>query len=232
MFIELVESNRKAHRSAGGAIASVALHTGLIVFAIAATANARTNHGPVIVDPTVIYVPQRTPDASASPAAKSVKPVVTKAETMPAAAPTIAPIAVTTGIPDIGVALPTPEPTWTTGAGSPSTPVGTEESGEGTTGPLTAFEVDKAVRAFRTNRPPTYPDILRAQGIEGEVIARYVVDESGRVDMTTVEVVSATSPAFSDAVRSALQRARFQPAEAAGRKVAQLVEQRFQFRLN
>jgi protein TonB len=92
--------------------------------------------------------------------------------------------------------------------------------------------VDKEVRAYSSNRIPVYPEILRARGVEGEVFARFVVSESGRVDMKSFEVISATSPAFANAVRYALERARFQPAEAGGRKVAQLVEQRFQFRLD
>jgi protein TonB len=97
---------------------------------------------------------------------------------------------------------------------------------------MTQWQVDKEVRALTSNRAPVYPDILRSRGVEGEVFARFVVDESGRVDMKTFEVVSATNPLFANAVRYALERARFQPAEAAGKKVAQLVEQRFQFRLD
>jgi hypothetical protein len=50
--------------------------------------------------------------------------------------------------------------------------------------------------------------------------------------MKSLEIISASSAPFSNAVRYSLERARFQPAEAAGRKVAQLVEQRFQFRLD
>jgi protein TonB len=77
-----------------------------------------------------------------------------------------------------------------------------------------------------------YPDALRSRGVQGEVFARFVVDASGRVDGKSIEIVSASSPAFANAVRYSLERARFQPAEAAGRKVAQLVEQHFQFRLD
>lgn len=233
MFIELVESNRKTSRSPAGALASVALHTGLIVVAIAATANARTNHERPIVDPTVVYIPQRTPDASARPVVKAARPAMRKPEEVSAAAPIVAPVTVATEIPAITAVPTVTEVAAVTGAPSSAIPVGTGVSGGGEiTGPLTASQVDKEVRALRTNRPPSYPELLRAQGIEGEVLARYVVDEKGRVDTRTLEVMSASTPAFANAVRSALERARFEPAEAAGRKVAQLVEQKFQFRLN
>lgn len=232
MFIKLVESNRKTSRSPAGTVASVALHTGLIVVAIAATANAGTNPDRPIVDPTVVYIPQRTPEPSVRHVAKPVRQAV-KPERVAPAAPLVAPVIVATEIP-AATAMPTvTDPSAATDAANPLAIVGAGvPSGGEITGPLTALEVDKAVRAFRTNRPPSYPERLRAQGVEGEVLARYVVDERGRVDIRTFEVISASTPAFASTVRSALEQARFEPAEAAGKKVAQLVEQRFQFRLN
>ena len=45
-------------------------------------------------------------------------------------------------------------------------------------------------------------------------------------------VIDSTHDLFSRAVRDALARARFTPAEAGGRKVRQLVEQAFTFRID
>lgn len=89
--------------------------------------------------------------------------------------------------------------------------------------------VDREVVPFATNPVPRYPAELRAAHIEGKVLARFVVDTTGRVRMESVIVDASPHPAFSDAVVDALRRARFQPAEYRGRKVAQLVTQPFLF---
>ena len=230
MFIELVESKRRRNRSFGGTAASVALHTALISLAIAATATARTDREkPPTRDVFIAFVPSRA--ESPRPAASRAQPRP-PAPQRPLAAPITPPVAVATGIPES-----VPAPSLPVGDPIPfSQPVSGAQSEAGTSGeakgPLTHFQVDREVRAFSSNRAPVYPEILRARGVEGEVFARFVVNETGRVDMKSFEVITATSPAFADAVRYALERARFQPAEAGGRKVAQLVEQHFQFRLD
>ncbi len=55
-------------------------------------------------------------------------------------------------------------------------------------------------------------------------IAQFVVDTSGRVDMSTFRTVRATDELFVRSVRRALSEWRFRPAEAGGRRVRQLVE--------
>lgn len=231
MFIELVESNRKEKRSLSGPFVSVTLHTALISLAIAATANARTDRPKDQVDRRVVYIPQQLVERPAprnSSIQRRKRTVTTVPETT--SPPLIAPTAVATGIPDIApvVSAPTAPTGAAYGDGEPSRNLGSSSI----TGPYTNFQVDREVRAFPSNRPPTYPDALRSRGVEGEVYVRFVVDVSGRVDTRSLEILSASSPEFVNAVRYSLERARFQPAEAAGRKVAQLVEQRFQFRLD
>jgi protein TonB len=78
---------------------------------------------------------------------------------------------------------------------------------------------------------PRYPEALRARGIAGAVVVRFVVDSAGRIAAGSLQVLETTDPLFTDAVRDALSHVRFVPAEVAGRPVAQLVEQRFEFRL-
>ena len=79
---------------------------------------------------------------------------------------------------------------------------------------------------------PQYPDMLRTAGIEGTVLAQFVVDTTGRAEMSTFKVLKSDNDLFSNAVKNALQRMRFLPAEVGGRKVKQLVQQPFQFSLN
>ena len=89
--------------------------------------------------------------------------------------------------------------------------------------------VDRQVVPFATNPAPRYPAELRAARIEGKLIARFVVDTTGRVRMESVIVDGSPHPAFGSAVVEALRHARFQPAEYRGRKVPQLVSQPFVF---
>jgi protein TonB len=96
----------------------------------------------------------------------------------------------------------------------------------------TGETVDRVVVLLPGSGAPRYPDGLRAAGIEGDVMAQFVVDTMGRVDVTTLRILQSTHAQFDDAVRAALHRLRFLPAEARGRKVRQLVQQPFRFGLD
>ncbi len=76
---------------------------------------------------------------------------------------------------------------------------------------------------------PRYPEMLRQAGVSGEVELEYVVLESGRVDSASVRVLASTHPAFSEAAREALQRARFKPAHRGSRPVPVTVRQTIHF---
>ena len=78
---------------------------------------------------------------------------------------------------------------------------------------------------------PRYPDILRSAGVEGEVLAQFVVDTTGRVELNTYKTIRKSHDLFEAALRSALPNMRFLPAEVGGRKVKQLVQQPFVFAL-
>jgi protein TonB len=91
-------------------------------------------------------------------------------------------------------------------------------------------QVDREVAALG-GEGPRYPESLRASGVTGTVIMRFVVGPNGRVEMGTVKVVDSPNDQFTDAVKTALRRMRFRPAEVRGTKVRQLVEQSFTFKL-
>ena len=61
------------------------------------------------------------------------------------------------------------------------------------------------------------------------VLATFVVDTTGRADPSSFKVLRATHQLFEKAVRDALPRMRFIPAEVGGKKVKQLVQQPFSF---
>lgn len=98
--------------------------------------------------------------------------------------------------------------------------------------PFFEFQVEKPAIARANNPPPIYPDRLRAEGIEGEVLVQFVVDTAGRADMRTFKVLKATHPEFIFAVRSVLPRYRFQPAETDGQKVNMYVQMPFRFSID
>lgn len=93
------------------------------------------------------------------------------------------------------------------------------------------FQVQKQVRQIPGWARPRYPAQLREQNIEGEVLAQFVVDTMGRVDMRTLRVLKSTDPLFTQSVREALVGLRYLPAELGGHKVKQMVQQPFTFSL-
>ena len=96
---------------------------------------------------------------------------------------------------------------------------------------FTMLEVERMVERYEASAAPVYPPRLSALGKEGRVHATFVVDTTGRVDMTSVQVLASDDPEFSESVRTALGEMRFRPATRGGRAVRQLVEQWFNFRI-
>ncbi len=76
---------------------------------------------------------------------------------------------------------------------------------------------------------PRYPAILVNHRVQGEVVARFVIDSTGRVDPHSFEVVRSTHVSFTSALRESLPRLRYVPPERDGHPVAQTVEQTFRF---
>jgi len=98
-------------------------------------------------------------------------------------------------------------------------------------GAYSADGVDRVVMPLANNPVPTYPRSMQAAGIETNFVVVFVVDSTGRVDNQTLEFPATAQPVFADAVRRALGRSRYRPAEMGGRRVRQLVQQEFVFRL-
>jgi outer membrane biosynthesis protein TonB len=74
-----------------------------------------------------------------------------------------------------------------------------------------------------------YPPELKTAGVSGAVDAQFVVDETGRIDLSTFKVLNNANPVFITAVKSALPTWRFEPASVQGHKVKQVVQQSFGF---
>lgn len=82
--------------------------------------------------------------------------------------------------------------------------------------------------AFKARYPP---ELLR-RGVEGSVVAQFVVDTAGRADMRTFKVLRSTDEFFTLAVRESVSSARFRPALRDGTAMRQLVNRAFNFCLS
>ena len=227
MLTRLLESKANRERSVSGAVASVATHTALIGLAIYATAQARIEAAPPTQIVRPLYFAPLRPPAWSRPASGIASNVIKKRLVFVNPAVTIALPSVDVPLPTFGSADFRRDPT--SGSGS---------FGEGSAVPDGAYvtfradQVEKQVSLISGSASPRYPEVLRLAGVEGQVVARFVVNEEGRVEEKTVKFVWSGNPLFEEAVRSALARMRFAPAEIAGRKVRQLVEMPFVFALS
>jgi len=101
----------------------------------------------------------------------------------------------------------------------------------GTDSVLSVLEVDSAAMRDPTSAAPAYPLSMLKQNVQGSVFTQYVVDTSGFADSTSLKIIRTTHQDFSDAVRAAIPYMRFSPARLGSRKVRQLVEQEFTFKI-
>ncbi len=89
---------------------------------------------------------------------------------------------------------------------------------------FTAAEVDSVARIEPASFAPVYPDSLWKTYTGGQALVEFVVDTYGRVELQYFSIVFASHAEFGEAVREALSRARFSPAQKGGRRVRQLVQ--------
>ena len=96
---------------------------------------------------------------------------------------------------------------------------------------FTQLEVDSIVARYPGSAAPAYPIEMLKQGVQGSVTTQYVVDTTGFADTTSLRILHTTNAEFSEAVRAALPFMRFFPAKVGDKRVRQLVEQEFSFKI-
>ncbi len=233
MFNRLPESNAPRQRRTGGFAVSTVLHLVVIALAVRATTGTAarverpTQHVLVFRDAEPARPRESPPPAAARPRGGGLP-------TRPSrnVLPVIDPIDIPSTIPDPGAIR---EPVTSDDFGRPGGIVAAGPAGDVPSvaggSPLAEHLVDRAIVAL-PGTTPRYPSMLQSAGVEGDVRAQFVVDTLGRVERGSVRIIQSTHDLFSQAVRDALARARFVPAEAGGRKVRQLAEQVFMFNIN
>jgi len=237
MFNNLLESKAKKQKRLGGSLTSIIVHTGLVVGLVVVTANAGIKNEKVKEEkvdfvevkkdepkPPEPEKPPPPPDAVVTPPPPKGFQVLS------------APVEIPNVIPDIDLSKKVTDEADFSGKGVAG---GVAKGVEGGKGPVPQgdqpyfdFQVEKPVVMAPGSQGPAYPDMLRSAGIEGQVLAQFVVDTTGRADMGSFKALKSDNDLFTTAVKNALQRMRFLPAEVGGRKVKQLVQQPFQFSLN
>src|SRR5881275_3618634 len=237
MFDNLIESRAKKQRRAGGVIFSAVLHVVLITAAVYGTLQAKN----AIDKPKsekVEFVEMKKKDEPPPPKEEPKPPppdVVMKAPPPKGFQVLTAPIKIPDVLPDIDLSKKVTNEEDFSGKGV----AGGIAKGVigGTPAPVNdnqtyfEFQVEKQVSPFPGNPAPRYPDMLRSANVEGEVLAQFVVDTTGRADMSTFKVLKATHDLFTNAVKASLPNMKFYPAEVGGKRVKQLVQMPFQFSL-
>lgn len=236
MLATLIESRPHRQTRRGSAALSAIVHLTLITGAVSATLpHDRGVAAPPRVRPdSVIWIEPGPPARPvAHPATAAHCDLCIAPPPLPRFDPR--PVTITTA--------PAPSLNFDSIATAASAPSGTRSgplvdnplahgSGVGSgTGVFTPSQVERAVAVIGTVRPG-YPEMLRAAGVEGRVVVRFVVDTTGRVEPGSIAIVESAHALFERSVREVLPRLRFAPAEAAGHHVRQLVEMPFQFSLS
>lgn len=233
MFSRLPESNARPERRAGGTVVSTVLH--FVFIALAVRATGRATPAPVTEPlPKVIYTqrdPNKPPPTDVAPTRAPTSNSVSLPSTPTSPIPTIdldLSVIPQAGPPvDLLARSSDFDPTRLAGTG---TPAGSPNVSDGS--PIPENLVDKPILAIPGTAAPRYPSMLQSAGVEGDVRAQFVVDTLGRVEQGSIRVLDTTHDLFASSVRDALYRTRFKAAEAGGRKVRQLAEQVFTFRIS
>jgi periplasmic protein TonB len=234
MFDNLLETNAKKERSAGGTMLSVVMHVVIIAVAVYVTGKGVAEAVEEAREEKIDFVEikeevkvQETPPPPPPDAVMAAAPIAKGFQVLQA------PIDIPDVLPDIDLSKKVTNEADFTGKGV----AGGSSQGvaggvpQALTGDATYFEfqVEKQAAAAPGSTGPTYPDMLKQAGIEGEVLASFIVDTTGRADLGSFKVIKSTHEQFTAAVRRALPQMRFLPAEVGGKKVRQLVQQPFGF---
>jgi TonB family protein len=93
------------------------------------------------------------------------------------------------------------------------------------------YQVEQPVIAANGNRVPVYPASLEKAHVSGQVLVQFVVNTDGSADMASFKVLKSSHALFTQSVKDALSSMRFVPAEVGGKKVRQLVQMPFGFKV-
>ena len=227
----LLESRSRRQRRKGGMALSIAVHVAIISAAVAGTAATKEVAKAIKPSFVDIRMPAKPPEPKP---VREVRRESRQTATTPVTDIVIKRIDPPTTIP---VGLPTIDLRGAVAAdsivigGGPGTKNGGVVGGlVGGDGPSSSeWRGNDAYMNLIKSATPRYPESLRQAGVDGRVLIRFTVDTLGRIDPSSVQVVSETHALFSRAVRDVISQFRFRAAESNGKKVPALAEMPFEF---
>ncbi len=236
MFNQLIESQPKKQKMAGGTLFSLVFHSSLIGAAVVVTANAGIADDKTKNQKIQFVEMKKEPPKPKEPPPPPPPPKEVFKSPPPKGFQVLrAPVEIPIKIPDIDLTKKVTDEADFSGKGVKG---GIAKGVEGGTPqrignePYFDFQVSKPVEPVPGTGAPRYPVIMRASASEGDVQAQFIVNEEGRAEIGSFKVLKASNEAFASAVRAALPQMRFYAAELEGKKVRQLARQSFQLKLD
>jgi protein TonB len=235
MLNVLLESRRTRERRRAGTAASVAVHAAIIAAVVVGTARGSVpTHGeaPKVIEIRMLPVPAERPSAPrarADVAVRSGPPLPAVAAMAP---PRLDLSRLPVGLPDgplVVIRDGDPGPARGTATRLGGDPYAVS-SGVPDGAVLTEAIVERPARVLAAPTP-RYPERLRAMGIGGRVVVRFVIDTTGRVEAEGVQVMASSHADFEAAVLAVLPRLRFRPAEWRGKQVRMQAVMPFEFEM-
>ena len=235
MFNNLLESKPKKEKRGGGTVTSVVVHSILVGLAVYATANAAIrNEKPRQEKIDFVETPKDQPPPKEEPPPPPPPDVVVAPPPPKGFQVLTAPVEIPDVIPDIDLSKKVTDEADFSGKGVAGGVAKGKEGGAVVQSdqPYFEFQVEKPVVPAPGSISPRYPDMLRQAGVEGEVLAQFVVDTTGKAEPGSLKILKSSHDMFVQSVKNALPNMKFIPAEVGGRKVKQLVQQPFTFSIS
>ncbi len=236
MFENLIESNRKTKLSLGQQVMSFAIHAGIIFGAIQVTRGVAEGVREAVVDTTMVFL--KPPEPPPPPPETPPENVVVSANPPPQGFQVVTPPDnIPTEIPPVNLNERF-DPKDFTGKGVEG---GIAAGVVGGTGPVIEGEVFLAAEVDDAPSPKDpagcigkFPPVMQSAGIAGKVVMQFVVNVDGKVDPSTVKIMSSSHKAFEPAAREGITSSTctFTPGKSRGTPVRVLVQQSMSFKLN
>jgi len=232
VFDNLVESRPKRRGVKGllsSSFMSVAIHTGIVYGAVAATMRGTEIIQEITQDTTMLFLieeqePEPEPEQPPPPQLATLNPPPKGFQTL------TAPVEIPTEIPPVNLNERF-DPRDYSGVGVEG---GLAEGVEGGTGPVDLDQVfveaivdEPPIRL--SGPPPVYPPLLKDAQIEGRVIFELVVGVDGHPEEETLKVIESSNRAFERNARAAVLGSVYRPGRMRGMPVRVLIRQPITF---
>jgi protein TonB len=241
MFDVLLVSRPTHRRAPQSALGSLVIHGLVLAAAVATTRASLDAPGGPSADTTLVFLqrlapPETRPEAPPEPRVVETRPIVPVPAPPKGFQTVVAPKDIPTTIPPIDLTAKALDPRDFTGRGVEG---GVARGVVGGIGKVEApsdevYEVTTAEPGFApavliAQPTPRYPPVLQQIGLSGRVVLQFVVDTTGRVELTSIHVLESTHEGFEPPAREAVAAATFRPARLGARPVRQLAQQGVRF---